>query len=160
MAGSERDQLRMDEQEVRAFVEEGRRVQVTTNGPDGWPHVVPMSYVVLDGAVVLWTDGNSRKVRNLRDDDRMTCLFERGDDVSEFRAVQLRGNAEIVDDYDRSLDAGRALFSRYSGGPLDSRTEDYVRLLAHQRVAVRLHVQGVVSWDHRKMAVDVRTIGS
>ncbi|MGH9115798.1 MAG: pyridoxamine 5'-phosphate oxidase family protein [Acidimicrobiales bacterium] len=160
MAGSERDLLRMDEQEVVTFLEAGRRAQVSTNGPDGWPHVVPMSYVVLDGDVVLWTDGVSRKVRNLRCDDRMTCLVEKGDTVAEFRAVQIRGTAEIVDDYDRSLETGRALFSRYRGGPLDSQTEDYVRSLAHQRVAVRLHAKGVVSWDHRKMAVDVRTIGS
>ena len=156
---SERDRMRMTDQEVAAFLEECTRAYLTTNGPDGWPHVVPLSYILLDGDVAFWTDGTSRKVRNLRADDRMGCLVEQGDDIGDFRAVHLRGRAEIIDDRDTSAAVGTRLFTRYSEGPLDPRAEAYAATLAPQRVVVRLHAERTVSWDHRKMMVDLDAMG-
>ncbi|MBA2625344.1 MAG: pyridoxamine 5'-phosphate oxidase family protein, partial [Acidimicrobiia bacterium] len=43
MAG--RAALSMDDGEVAAFLEEGRRAQVATIDADGTPHLVPLSYV-------------------------------------------------------------------------------------------------------------------
>ena len=157
---SERDRIRMTEQEATAFLEECTRAYVTTNGPDGWPHVVPLSYLLLDGDVVFWTDGISRKVRNLRADDRMGCLVEAGDDIGSFRAVQLQGRAEIFDDHQASAEVGTRLFARYSDGRLDPRAEAYATALAPQRVVIRLHAERTVSWDHRKMMVDLGAMGS
>jgi nitroimidazol reductase NimA-like FMN-containing flavoprotein (pyridoxamine 5'-phosphate oxidase superfamily) len=122
---SERDRMRMTDPEVNAFLEECTRAYVTTNGPDGWPHVVPLSYILLDGDIAFWTDGTSRKVRNLRADDRLGCLVEQGDDIGSFRAVQLLGRAEIIEDHQRSAEVGARLFARYSDGPLDPGAEAY-----------------------------------
>jgi PPOX class probable F420-dependent enzyme len=152
--------MRMTAQEVVAFLEECTRAYVTTNGSDGWPHVVPLSYILLDGQVAFWTDGTSRKVRNLRADDRMGCLMERGDDVGNFQAVQLSGRAEIIDDHQTSTEVGTRLFARYSEGPLDPRAEAYATVLASQRVVIRLHAERTVSWDHRKVMVDLDAMGS
>jgi PPOX class probable F420-dependent enzyme len=150
----------MSTEEVTAFVSAGRRAYLTTNGPDGWPHVVPMSYFVDEGDMVFWTDPGSRKVHNLRADNRATCLIESGEEFNEFRAVQLAGWAEIIDDYEQSVDAGKRLFGRYAGGPPDADQETYAATLAHQRVILRLHAERIVSWDHSKVQLDVRTIGS
>ncbi|HZT65503.1 MAG TPA: pyridoxamine 5'-phosphate oxidase family protein [Acidimicrobiales bacterium] len=157
---SQRNQMRMSEQEVRQLLERGRKAYVTTNGHDGWPHVVPLSYDLLEGDVAFWTDGESRKVRNLRVDDRVTCLVEEGDRLDQFRAVQLLGRAQIIDDYQSSADFGRSLFTRYSDGELDPAAEAYAAVLAHQRVIVRVKAEKVVSWDHRKVMVDLGAIGS
>jgi nitroimidazol reductase NimA-like FMN-containing flavoprotein (pyridoxamine 5'-phosphate oxidase superfamily) len=150
----------MTDQEVGAFLDECTRAYVTTNGTNGWPHVVPLSYILLDGQVAFWTDGTSRKVRNLRADDRMSCLMEHGDDVGNFRAVQLSGRAEIIDDHQTSTDVGARLFARYSEAPLDPRTEAYATALARQRVVIRMHAEWTVSWDHRKVMVDLGAMGS
>jgi PPOX class probable F420-dependent enzyme len=160
MAASERDLLRMSADQVAAFIDGGRRAYLTTNGDDGWPHVVPMSYFVDHGDLLFWTDPGSRKVRNLRSDDRVTCLIESGQRFEEFRAVQIYGRVEIIEDYEKSVEAGKRLFSRYAGVPLDADQEEFTALLAHQRVILRLRAERIVSWDHAKLDVDVRTIGS
>jgi len=156
---SARDALRMTNAEVAAFLDEGRRAQVATCGSDGWPHVVPLSYLLLDGQVAFWTDGDSQKVANLRRDPRISVLVERGNSVDEFRAVQLRGFAAVDEDYERSVAAGAALFSRYSPVPLPEEALVNVRALAHHRVVVRVRVEKVVSWDHRKMALSLHELG-
>ena len=160
MAASQRQRLRMSAEEVAAFIEAGRRAQVGTNDARGWPHVVPMSYFVDQGELLFWTDPESRKVRNLRADDRMTCLVEAGDRFEEFRAVQIFGRAKIINDYEQSVAAGKRLLSRYAGGHLQPDHEAYVVVLAHQRVILRLHAERIVSWDHAKGAVDAQSIGS
>jgi PPOX class probable F420-dependent enzyme len=152
--------MRMTDPEVTAFLEECTRAYVTTNGPEGWPHVVPLSFILLDGDVAFWTDGSSRKVRNLRDDDRIGCLMEQGEDISNFRAVQLQGRAAIIDDHQTSAEVGTRLFARYSEGPLDPQAEAYATALAPQRVVIRLHAERTVSWDHRKVMVDLDAMGS
>ena len=153
--------MSMTDGEVAAFLDQGRRAYVATNGEDGWPHVVPMSYVVIDGEVTFWTDPASRKVRHLRSDPRITCLVEDGDTVEEFRAVQLRGMAVISDDPEESARTGEALFARAApGGQLTDEARAYAAGLAPMRVAVRLRPEHVVSWDHRKIAVNLQDIGS
>lgn len=156
---SAREQLRMSDAEVAAFLADGRRAQVATCGADGWPHIVPLSYFVVDGQPVLWTDGASQKVANLRRDPRISVLVEVGNAVDEFRAVLLRGFAEVDDDHQRSAEAGRRLFQRYSPQPLSGEVLAYVDALAHQRVVVTVRVDSCVSWDHRKMPVDLQQVG-
>lgn len=141
----------MTDAEVASLLDEGRRVQVATHNRDGSVHLVPMSYVVFEGRVTLWTDPSSRKVSNLRRDPRITCLVETGDDFGCFRAVQLVGTAEIREDITTSKAVGEALFAR-SVGELSGDLLAYVAGLAPQRVAISVVPTRVVSWDHRKLA--------
>jgi nitroimidazol reductase NimA-like FMN-containing flavoprotein (pyridoxamine 5'-phosphate oxidase superfamily) len=141
----------MTDDEILELLREGRRAQVACHNPDGSIHLVPMSYVVLDGRLTLWTDPASRKVANLRADRRVTCLVEVGDEFSEFRAVQLAGEAVIIDDPEDSRRVGEALFAR-SLGELNDDMRAYVASLVPERVGVAVEAQRVVSWDHRKLA--------
>jgi PPOX class probable F420-dependent enzyme len=148
---TQRHLLSMSEDEVAEFLDNERRAQVATINVDGTPHVVPLSYVVIDGRLTFWTDPRSRKVANLRRDARMTCLVEAGDRFEEFRAVQLTGRAEMGEDRATSERVGLALFERANG----HLTEDLRRAVAElvaQRVALTLHPQRVVTWDHRKLS--------
>jgi PPOX class probable F420-dependent enzyme len=147
---SQRDLLLMSPDEVTAFVDESRRAHVATINPDGTPHVVPMSYVVLDGRLTIWTDPRSRKVTNLRRDPRITCLIEDGTQFAELRAVQLSGRAELGEDAETSLRVGLALFER-ANGELTDELRGAAAGLVPERIAVTVHVDRVVSWDHRKM---------
>jgi PPOX class probable F420-dependent enzyme len=140
----------MEPQEVMAFLNEGLRAHVATINPDGTPHVVPMSYVVLDGCLTIWTDPSSHKVSNLRRDARITCLVETGATFPEMRAVQLTGRAELGEDAETSRRVGLALFQR-GAGELDDDLRAAVEALVPQRIAVTVHVERVISWDHRKL---------
>ncbi len=150
-AVTERQHLAMSDDEVAVFLDGERRAQVATINPDGTPHVVPLSYVVIDGLLTFWTDPGSRKVANVRRDPRATCLVEAGEQFAEFRAVQLSGRIELGADRATSERVGLALFGRASGQVTDD-VRAAVAALADERVALTLHPERVVTWDHRKVA--------
>jgi PPOX class probable F420-dependent enzyme len=142
--------LAMSEDEVAEFLRQERRGHVGTINRDGTPHVVPLSYVVLDGRLTFWTDPRSKKVANLRRDPRMTCLVEAGSVFAEFRAVQLSGRAELGEDHDTSMRVGLALFERASGELTDD-LRAVVAGMVPERIGITLHPERVVTWDHRKL---------
>jgi PPOX class probable F420-dependent enzyme len=142
--------LAMSDDEVAEFLRQERRAHVGTINPDGTPHVVPLSYVVLDGRLTFWTDPRSKKVANLRRDPRMTCLVEAGTEFAEFRAVQLSGRAELGEDHDTSMRVGLALFEQ-SRGELTDELRSVVAGMVPERIGITLHPERVVTWDHRKL---------
>src|SRR3954464_8592214 len=106
--------MRMTDEEIDAFLDEGLRIHLASHKADGSIQLVPLSYMRLDGKLALWTDPDSRKIRHLRRDPRVTGRVEAGAEFPEFRAMHLIGRAEIVDDLDLSLRAGEVLTTRYS----------------------------------------------
>jgi PPOX class probable F420-dependent enzyme len=158
---SQRELLSMSADEVAAFLQDAWRVHVATINPDGTPHIVPMSYVLVDGLLTIWTDPRSRKVANLRRDPRITCLVEDGASFAELRAAQLCGRAELGEDREISLRTGLALFARSNRGEPTDEHRAAVEALVADRIAVTVHPERVVSWDHRKMpGVSAAEIGS
>jgi PPOX class probable F420-dependent enzyme len=147
---SQRELMAMTADELAAFLREARRAHLATINADGTPHLVPLSYVVLDGRVTFWTDPMSKKVLNLKRDPRVTCLIEEGAAFAEFRAAQLSGRAELGEDAETSLRVGLALFER-SRGALTDELRAMVASLVPQRVAITVHPERVVTWDHRKL---------
>ncbi len=148
---SQRDLMAMSEDEIAAFLSEERRADIGTINADGTPHLVPMSFVVVEGLLTVWTDPRSRKVANLRRDPRITCLVEEGATFAEMRAVQLSGRAEITSDAEGSRRVGLALFER-AAGRLDDDLRAAVDALVPERIGITVHPERVVSWDHRKLA--------
>ncbi len=149
---SRRDQIRMTDAEVQAFLEEQTTLIVATIGPTGHPHVVPLWYALLDGDVVFWTYAKSQKVLNLKRDPRITCLVEDGEVYGALRGVHLVGTGLIHDDEESVLGVAIALQRRYAGPEFTEQGIEGMRRSAAKRVAVRVHVEDVASWDHRKLA--------
>jgi PPOX class probable F420-dependent enzyme len=151
MVDDARDAMRMTDSEVDAFLAAGRRVHVATFDSGGQIDLVPMSYLFWNGRLALWTDPASQKVRNLRRNPHVACLVEAGERFEDFRAVQLRGRAELIDDVESSRQAGELLFTRYGPGPLTDEARSTAAALAPVRVVVVVHPDRTVSWDHRKL---------
>ena len=149
---STRDKIRMTEAEVDAFLEEQRTMAIATIGANGRPHVVAMWYAFVDGALCFWTFAKSQKVVNLRRDSRITCLVEDGDVYANLRGVELVARAHISDDADEVLEFGLAESERYQHMPVNEAMIAAVKKMANKRVVVRIEVERVVSWDHRKLS--------
>jgi PPOX class probable F420-dependent enzyme len=140
----------MTDEEVEEFLREPHNMAVATLGSDGRVHLVAMWYGFLDGDVAFETKAKSQKVQNLRRDDRITCLVEEGETYNELRGLEMVGRAEIVEDRDRLWKIGVSVFERHFG-PVTPDTEPAVEVMLHKRVGVRVQVERVVSWDHRKL---------
>lgn len=148
---SRRDQIRMTDDEVDAFLAERHTMNVATLGPDGRPHLVAMWYGFFPGGGLgFWTYARSQKIVNLRRDPRMTCLIEAGDTYEELRGAELVCNGTVVEDRDEVLDLGASVFDRYSG-PYTQEVRPLLEQMGAKRAAVRIEVLDVVSWDHRKL---------
>jgi PPOX class probable F420-dependent enzyme len=141
----------MSEDEVAAFLAGRHSMSVATNGPDGYPHLVAMWYGFLDGAPAIWTYAKSQKVQNLRRDDRITCLIEDGDNYQELQGLMLVGRGVIIDDMAQKMAVGKSLYERYTG-PLTAESQADLARNARKRVVIRIEVERVMSWDHRKLA--------
>jgi PPOX class probable F420-dependent enzyme len=148
---SRRDQVAMREEEVEAFLQEQRVVTCATAGPRGWPHLMPLWYVVRDGEVWCWTYAKSQKVRNLERDDRATLQVEAGDQYRELRGVMIEARAVIHRQTDDVAEVGREIFERFGSGARSEAFADVVRAQAAKRVALQFVPQRVASWDHRKL---------
>jgi PPOX class probable F420-dependent enzyme len=142
-----RAQIAMTGDEVASFLAEQRVVTCATLGRDGWPHLMPLWYVVREGELWSWTYAKSQKVRNLERDARCTLQVEIGDTYDQLRGVMIK--AEAVIHRDRVLELGVEIFERYTGGPVDP---EGLRAQAAKRVGLQFAVRSVASWDHRKLA--------
>jgi PPOX class probable F420-dependent enzyme len=151
---SRRDQIRMDADELAAFLDEQRTVIAATNGRDGWPHLMPLWYTVRDGELWSWTYAKSQKVRNLERDPRVTLQVEAGESYDELRGVMIRAHAELRRDVETVAAFGGELFARYTPGegPAPPEVLEMVRAQAPKRVALQfVAVEPPVTWDHRKL---------
>jgi PPOX class probable F420-dependent enzyme len=145
-----RSLIRMTDEEIRAFLEEQRILQVATLDHDGFPHLVAMWYVLLNNEITFWTYAKSQKAVNLRRDPRLTCMVEAGEHYNELRGVQIKGYAAISDDREFVQKIGEAIWVRYTG-PLNESTRPMVIAQAAKRVVVSVKPIEIVSWDHRKL---------
>ncbi|HEY1352414.1 MAG TPA: TIGR03618 family F420-dependent PPOX class oxidoreductase [Ktedonobacteraceae bacterium] len=147
---SRRELITMTDEEIQAFLQEQRTLQVATLDHDGYPHLIAMWYILQDRRIVFWTYAKSQKAVNLRRDPRLTCLVESGQSYQELRGVQIKGRATLIDDRTAVQDYGERIFARYTG-PLTASTRPMIAAQAAKRVVVVVEPVEIVSWDHRKL---------
>jgi nitroimidazol reductase NimA-like FMN-containing flavoprotein (pyridoxamine 5'-phosphate oxidase superfamily) len=152
---SRRDQIRMSDEEVRAFLDEERTVICATNGRRGWPHLMPLWYVLRptgeDDApeVWAWTFAKSQKLRNLERDARATLQVEAGASYEELRGVMLECDVVVHRDVEPIRDLGLELYARY--GDVDDDVRAMIDAQAPKRVALQFVERSRATWDHRKL---------
>jgi PPOX class probable F420-dependent enzyme len=148
---SRRDQIKLSDEEIAAFLEAQRVVICATNGPRGWPHLMPLWYAVRDGRIWSWTYAKSQKVRNLERDARATLQVEDGEEYQELRGVMIEAQTVIHRETEFVAEFGAELFQRYGTGATGPEFMDAVRAQAAKRVALEFVQERITSWDHRKL---------
>jgi hypothetical protein len=168
---SRRDQIKLSDAEVAAFLLEERTVTCATAGPRGWPHLMPLWYVLRDVAsspptpspptprIWAWTYAASQKVRNMERDPRATLQVEAGEEYQLLRGVMLECDVTVHRDPGVVKALGHELFARYAaprGQPpvteLPVEIGEMVDKQAVKRVALEFVERRRASWDHRKLA--------
>jgi PPOX class probable F420-dependent enzyme len=149
---SARAAIAMSPGEVTVFLEQERVVTLASLGRDGWPHLVPLWYLVRDGEVWAWTYAKSQKARNLERDARCTLQVEAGDAYHELRGVMLKAEAVIHRDLETVAGIGQGLVARYGGEGYSPEEAEAMRRQAPKRIGLQFRVRRTASWDHRKLA--------
>ncbi len=155
----------MSAAEVAAFLAGQRTLTCATLGPRGWPHLMPLWYVLRDAPgdepgprLWAWTYAASQKMRNLRRDARATLQVEAGDTYDQLRGVMLECDAVVHDDVVAVAALGRDLFSRYATAPgeppateLPAEIAATIDHQADKRVGLEFIERRRATWDHRKL---------
>lgn len=150
---SRRDQIKLDERELLELLEGERIAVVSSIGPRGWPHSMPMWFVPRDGEVWVWTYAKSQKVRNLERDPRATVLVETGREYGELRGAMIEAEAELHRDPGAVLGFAEELTLRYAEGisSVEGDAKAALEAQAPKRVAIHFKPVRVATWDHRKL---------
>ena len=142
----------MTADEMAAFLDEGRDLQVASVNADGTPHLVTMWYLRDGEDLLFWTYAKSQKVVNVRRDPRATVLVATGEKYEELKGVSITGSVTVVDDLDAVLAFGEKVYEKY-WGPIDNDlVREGVRTMGAKRVVVRVTPVKTTSWDHSKLA--------
>jgi Pyridoxamine 5'-phosphate oxidase len=162
---SRRAQITMTDAEVAAFLEEERTVTCATVGPRGWPHLMPLWYVLREAPpgepgprIWAWTYGVSQKVVNLERDPRVTLQVEAAEAYAELRGVMFECEVMIHRELELVAALGGDILLRNSvprdeQPPLELPPEvrDVVAAQAVKRVGLEFIERRRTSWDHRKL---------
>ena len=150
---SRREQIRLSAAELAKLLEGERVAVISSLGPRGWPHSMPMWFVPRGGEVWVWTYAKSQKVRNLERDPRATVLVEAGREYGELRGAMIEAEAEIHRDFETVIGFAEELTLRYAEGISSVQGEAKAALGAQapKRVAIRFKALRTATWDHRKL---------
>jgi pyridoxamine 5'-phosphate oxidase-like protein len=163
---SRRELIKMSEAEAAAFLAEERTLTCATTGPRGWPHLMPLWYVLRstppgDRSPRLWswTYAASQKVRNLERDVRATLQVEAGGEYQLLRGVMLECEVVIHREPETVGALGHEIFARYAsprGEPPVTELPPEVGAMVDKQAGKRVALEFVelrrASWDHRKLA--------
>ncbi|HWX73968.1 MAG TPA: pyridoxamine 5'-phosphate oxidase family protein [Solirubrobacteraceae bacterium] len=162
---SRREQIRMSGAEVSAFLADERILTCATLGPRGWPHLMPLWYVLReppDGEagprVWAWTYAASQKVRNLERDPRATLQVEAGESYEHLRGVALECDVRVHRETGAVATLGHEIFRRYASPrgeapvvELDAGVAAMLERQAAKRVGLEFIERRRATWDHRKL---------
>ena len=86
--------MRLDEDELWAFLERGHTGILTSLRRDGFPVTLPVWYAVLARTVYVSGPAHTKKWRRIERDSRVSFLVEEGHAWRDLQAVQLTGHEE------------------------------------------------------------------
>jgi len=166
---SRREQIKMSEAEVAVFLAGERTVTCATVGARGWPHLMPLWYVLREAAaddesapptrrIWAWTYGSSQKVINLERDPRATLQVEAAEAYQELRGVMLECDVVIHRELELVAALGGEILLRNSvprgaepPPELPAEVREMVAAQAVKRVGLEFVERRRTSWDHRKL---------
>jgi general stress protein 26 len=133
----------LSEQEVNDFLDSRPGWMVlSTIGPHGFPHSVPLGYFRLGQEVVLGARAGTQKQRNIEREPKVTLLLEKSEG-SHLIGLMINGLASIVTDDAERLELHRA--AARGRGVAESELPTQV---SPHGIYIRVQRQRVISWEY------------
>jgi nitroimidazol reductase NimA-like FMN-containing flavoprotein (pyridoxamine 5'-phosphate oxidase superfamily) len=102
------------------FVNWERSCRVATAGASGVPHLVPVCHV-LGGGKLYFASGKGRKVKNLRENPRVTVTVEvYSDHWDGLKGVMIQGRARLIERGPRFSRVRKLLYRKYPQYPREA----------------------------------------
>jgi len=153
VSDNRRDAIRMTDEEIEAFIDSRKSLQVGTIERDGSIHLSTLWFAVVGGEIVFETYTKSQKIKNLERESRITVLLEDGTDYEKLRGVMIKGRARLVTDRAEVHPLALAVMRRNQPDIPEDLLSTAAEQMASKRTAVVIEPLKVVSWDHTKLDV-------
>jgi len=134
---------KFDEATAQFLADSKIPLRLATTTQSGWPIVVSLWFIHLEGSLWCATQDSAVIVGHLRNDAR--CGFEVAPDRPPYRGV--RGRAEATLHADRGGEILRTLLDRYLGGT-ESPLARQLLSKSHSEVAIAITPVSMHSWDY------------
>ena len=103
------------------FVTWERVCRVATAGASGVPHVVPVCHVLAGGKLYFASGDRGRKVKNLRQNPRLTVTVDLySDHWAGLKGVMIQGRARLIERGPRFARVRKLLYRKYPQYPRDA----------------------------------------
>ncbi len=136
----------MTESQIQEHLDKKERwVVLSTIGPDGFPHSVPVGYFLFGGRIVIGCRDLTQKVRNIERNAKVSVLWENGRGEPTLTGVMFQGHARVVRDPAERL-ALRREASRQRGEQLPDSTPPT------GSVYIEISPNKTISWDRPSRA--------
>jgi PPOX class probable F420-dependent enzyme len=146
-----RHTIQLGDEEQRDFLRRSKTIILSTIDGNGYPHTVAMWYVVdEDGSLLMTTYAKSQKAINIRRNSKVSLLVESGETYETLKGTLIRGEAELIDDFETRL-AVLGRVHRKMTGAFPEGVEEALRRQATKRIVIRVVPQRTTSWDHSKL---------
>ncbi len=120
-------------------------ITITTVGPDGYPHSVPIGYFRVDDAVYVGCRDRTQKVLNAQRNPKVSLSLESGGTMQDIKGVLIQGDATVINTPDELLDLSREA-ARRRGAPESALPTQPPPGAAY----IKVDPTRVISWDYSK----------
>ncbi len=76
---------------------------LSTVGPDGFPHSVPLGYFLYQDRLISGCRDGTQKIRNIERNPQVSMLWENGRQADEMIGIMVQGHARVVRANDERL---------------------------------------------------------
>jgi PPOX class probable F420-dependent enzyme len=132
----------LSQSELDTFLSEPHIAVVATTGPKGKPHAMPVWYAWKDGKVLFHTGAESKKMRNLRKNARISVVVDTK--VAPYKVAIIEGTARELPG-DKAL--GREIAVHYLGERMGTA---YAERSEEPGCLVEVTPTKVISWDYAR----------
>lgn len=142
MAKAELSKITFSDQDKKFLREVTIPLRLSCLTASGWPMIVSLWYLYIDGKLVCSTQKSSKLAHFLMSDPR--CAFEIAPEAPPYRGIRGKGSVELIEK--GALDTLEKLIVRYLGGT-DSGLAKYL-LSRDREVAIVITPEKLYTWDY------------
>jgi hypothetical protein len=133
---------------LKEFTEKQELLRLAYTDNRGYPRVVPLWYVVIDGEHHIGTGAGSAKMRAINRDPRVGWVIDGGENGS-YKGVSMYGRAEQVTGAEGRAKIHRALGMKYFGAADHPKFKEiYGEPDDQETIYLRLKGEDGISWEY------------
>ena len=120
-------------------------ITLSTVGPDGYPHSVPIGYFRVGDDIYIGCRHPTQKTRNVERNPHVSVVIESGSTMADIRGLMIQGDAELVTD-----DAERLRLAREAARARGVEDADLPTAVNPGGAYIRVRRRRTISWDYAK----------